>query len=372
MVTGNLQTSPMRLQRIILGEWMPALLLSTTVATAQTPRVDEGPKREDPSDPSHEIEATVDRGWRRPLASRNQFPVLLMFVSLAPDRAASLSRGHTSVDVGFDYSNIIAGQETEDEFLHLDLEYLRTNVVVKHGLPAHMEIGASIPLYYYYGGFFDGLVGGLHESLGLPNFLRGQTDNGLTRYEFVSGTGVPFLGDEAITAIGDIAVHFKKTLFENDRYAFAVRSDVKSPTGKPERLSGSGATDLGLGLAFDRITERWGLYSNASYHFLGQPDGFRVRNFFSLMLGLDYRLRSRLSAHLQFDHARPFVESELPLFSRAAQQVALGLRWRHSDRFVYEWRFVEDLSKVAPDFTVSFQVGIRWSTTASTEEAIPP
>lgn len=311
--------------------------------------------------PGDEIGATLERSWRRPLASRNQFPVSLMFVSLAPESASSLSRGRTRLNIDFDYSNIITGQETEDEFLYLDLEYLRTNVVVQYGLPANMEIGASFPFYVYYGGFLDGFVGGFHELLGLPNFLRGQTDNGLTRYEFVNGASSPFLGDEAVTAAGDMTVHFKKTLFENQRYAFAARSDVKFPTGNPKTLSGSGAMDAGIGIAFDRITERWGFYSNANYHFLGQPDTFSVKNFFSSMVGFDLRLKSRLTAHLQFDHAQSFVESELPLFNEAAQQVALGLRWRYSDRFVYEWRFVEDLSKPSPDFTFSFQIGIHWN-----------
>jgi hypothetical protein len=78
------------------------------------------------------------------------------------------------------------------------------------------------------------------------------------------------------------------------------------------------------------------------------------------MVGFDWRLKPRLTAHLQFDHTRPFVESELAIFKKGAQQLALGLRWRYSDRFVYEWRFVEDLSDAATDFTVAFQIGIRW------------
>lgn len=118
--------------------------------------------------------------------------------------------------------------------------------------------------------------------------------------------------------------------------------------------------DLGIGAAFDRITDRWAFYTNANFQFLGQPDEFRVKNFFSFMVGFDLRVKARMTAHLQFDHGWPFVGSDLPIFKGGAQQLALGFRWRHSDRFVYEWRFVEDLSDVSTDFTVAFRIGVRW------------
>ena len=240
-------------------------------------------------------------------------------------------------------------------------------MAVRHGLPKQIELGASIPFYIYYGGFLDGFVGGFHEFLGLPNFLRGMTENGQTRYEYVTPRATPFLGEESTAGVGDVTIHFKKTLYDKGRYAFAVRSDLKLPTGNAEKLSGSGTTDVGIGAAFDRITDRWALYVNASYHFLGQPENFESKNFFSFMGGADWRFKPRLTAHLQYDYARPFVVSTLPIFNDAASQLAVGLRWRYSDRFVYEWRFVEDFSDVSPDFTIAFQLGLRWDRARETE-----
>ncbi len=348
----------MSTQRHVLGTTTLTIFISGALVFAQVP--DEEPVQHVTSEPT-------DTSWRRPLASRNQFPVSLLFVSLAPDKASSLANGRTAFDISFDYSNIITGQDFENESLFLDLEYLRTAVVFKRGLPKRVELGASIPFYVYYGGFLDPFVGGFHNLFGLPNFLRGQTENGQTRYELITNAGTPFLGDESLTAVGDISVHFKKTLFEKERYAVAVRSDLKLPAGNPETLSGSGATDLGIGAAFDRITDRWAFYTNANFQFLGQPDAFRAKNYFSFMVGFDLRLKPRMTAHLQVDHARPFVESQLPIFNEGAQQLALGLRWRYSDRFVYEWRFVEDLSNVSTDFTVAFQIGVRWDRKSTPE-----
>lgn len=307
-----------------------------------------------------------DRRWRHPLASRNQFPGSLLFVSLTPDNAVTLGRGSTAVDVRFDYSNIITGEETENERLVLDLEYARTELLIRHGLADRIELGVSIPFYLYYGGFLDGFVGGFHELLGLPNFLRGQTDDGETRFEFFASDDVAFQGADSFTDVGDVTVHVKKTLFEKDRYAVAARADFKLPAGNPETMSGSGAIDWGVGAALDRVQDRWAFFANANYHFLGQPDAFRVNDYFSFMVGFDYRLKPQLTAHLQLDHARPFIDSQLPIFDEAAQQLAVGLRWRYSDRFVYEWRFAEDLSDVSPDFTFGFQLGILWNETRDT------
>jgi len=217
----------------------------------------------------------------------------------------------------------------------------------------------AVLVVHLYGHVAD--LDGFHELFGLPNFLRGMTEHGQTRYELVTGGRTPFLGNGSTTAVGDVTIHAKKTLFDRHRSAVALRSDLKLPTGNPETLSGSGATDVGIGVAFDRIGERWGVYANVNYHFLGQPDTFESKNFFSFMVGGDWRFKPRLTAHQQSEHAAPFIVSELPIFNDPAEQLAIGLRWRYSDRFVYEWRFVEDFSDVSPDFTAAFQVGLRWA-----------
>jgi len=293
--------------------------------------------------------------------SRNQFPLSLLFVSMTPDRAGTLPVGTTALDVNFDYSNIISGQETDNAFLILDLEYLRTDVSLRRGFSKGVELGISIPFLAYYGGFLDGFISGFHNALGLPNFLRSQTPNNEIRFEYQRADGAtPFVGNDSFSAVGDLSLHFKKTLLRRGRKTLAFRSILKLPTGDPETLSGSGATDLGIGAAFDRVSGRWGVYLNANYHFLGQPERFRAKDFFSFMAAVDWRFKPRLAAVLQVDHSRPFIGGELPIFRDSGQQVALGLRWRYSDRFVYEWRFVEDLSDISPDFTFAFSLGIRF------------
>ncbi len=322
------------------------LLLSASGASAQT-------------EPAEETADEVSTDWRKPLGNRNQTPLALFFVYLTPDRAGALGKGVLDLDMVFDYSNIIQEQQTENEFLRFDLEYLRTLISLKRGFGRGLELGFEVPFYIYYGGFLDSFVSGFHEALGLPNLLRGQTPYGLVGYEYVRGDVSVFSGTDSFGAVGEPTIRVKKSLYEGGRYALSVRGALKLPTGNPRRLNGSGATDIGLGAAFDRVGAKYGFYLNGSYHFLGTPEAFETRDYFSFTSGVDWRFKPRLAAVLQVDYARPPIRGEVLNLNDPGIQLALGLRYRHSESFAYEWRLVEDLSGFSPDFTLAFQLEVR-------------
>ncbi len=328
-----------------LARSLCALLLSASAVAGQTEVEEE--------------ETSASSSWRRPLGSRNQTPMALLFVYMTPDRAAAMEKGVLDLDIVFDYSNIIQEQQTENEFLRFDLEYLRTLVALKRGFGQGLELGFSVPFYLYYGGFLDSFVSSFHEAFGLPNLLRGQTPYGLVDFQYHRGDQVVLSGMNSFGAVGDVAIDVKKTLYDRRSRSLAVRGAVKLPTGDPQNLSGSGATDFGLGVAFDRIGPKYGLYMNANYHFLGNPERFETRDYFSVMVGADWRFKPRLAALLQADYAQPPVVGEVSNLNKPGTQLALGLRYRHSETFTYEWRLVEDLSSFSPDFTIAFQVEVR-------------
>lgn len=297
---------------------------------------------------------------RVPLASRNQMPLALLFVYLPPEGARSLAPGDWALRLRFDYSNIILDQETERERVYLDSEYLRQELDVRRGFGRGFEVAASLPFLVYYGGFLDPLVDRFHRAFGLPNFLRGQTPNGLSEIDYVRRGDVIVRRQGSFGGVGDLSLRVKKTLVDDGRVALAARGVVKLPTGRLERLTGSGVLDGGLGLAAERVGERFAIYGNVNYHFLGRPELLRTKSYLSFMVAADWRFKPRLAAVLQLDHARSPLEGEVNMFNKGSQQLALGLRWRPSERFVYEWRFVEDLASFSPDFTFGFEMGIRF------------
>ena len=152
----------------------------------------------------------------------------------------------------------------------------------------------------------------------------------------------------------------------------AARAAIKLPTGSRDSLVSSGGTDLGFGVELSRVGRKVGGFFNLSYHVTSDLDDVRSKNFFSWMAAVDWRFKPRFSAVLQYDQFQPLLESDIKVLSQSGRQVVLGLRWRRSDRFHFEWRFAEDLSSTSPDFSLGFQVTYQWKRAGREGEPTSP
>lgn len=306
-------------------------------------------------------EARAGEPWRKPLASRNQFPLALLFLSLEPERATTLGRGEKTISLDWSYSNILVLAEKGEESLVLDLESLRTVVQLEYGLGGGIQAGAAVPIFYAYGGFLDGFISGFHDALGIANSVRQREPEGLFRYQY-RVHGEPLLQpQDNVLAAGDLTLTVKKALKAQGQNELAARAAVKLPIGSLRKVTGSGAADLALGLSASRLGRRMGGYFNLGYHILGDPDGFRARNYFSILGAADFLVKENLVLVLQADYFGPFLESGLPVLDRGALQAVAGVRYRASERFTLEWRFTEDLSEASPDFTIGFRASWDFS-----------
>jgi hypothetical protein len=299
--------------------------------------------------------------WRKPIDNRNQFPLTLLFLNLRPTRAAVPGPNHRSFFINMDYSNILIADEDEPEFLLLDAEYLRTEFRFDTGLGKGFAASVELPFYLIYGGFLDPFISSYHQTFGLPNSARGRTPDNRFEYQYQVDGIDQLRRSGGTSALGDLSLHLQKFLLDGDAHELAVRTAVKLPTGSREKFTGSGETDLGIGLAWSRVGQRFGGYANLNYHFLGSPEGLQTKNYFSWMGAFDWRFKTNLAAVIQYDYIQPFIESRLETLERGAHQIALGLRWRRSERFQFEWRFAEDLFGAGPDFTVGFMVAMSWT-----------
>ncbi len=300
----------------------------------------------------------------------------LIFSSLEPERGTVSARGDLQFMVNISYSNIIATQDNltamnseSRELLLLDMEYLHTQLRVMAGLGKGFEAGATVPVISMYGGFLDGFIAGFHDVFNIPNEIRLESPRGLFRSQYIVNDQTILEQSNPGTALGDMSLEVKKALLggkQSGDTELGLRAQVKLPTGSPDRMTGSGSLDLGFGLAASKVGRRFGGYLNLNYHVLGQPAGYRVKNFTSLMVAFDYRFKPNLAMIIQYDQSQPFIVSSLPVMNRAAKQIIAGLRWRRSERFIYEFRFTEDLSMVSPDFTAGFQM--TWRVTSARKE----
>ena len=305
--------------------------------------------------------ASGDR-WRRPLAHRNQFPPALLFLSLEPERGDVLGKKEVLLSFDFSYSNILANHMLSSESLLIDMEYLRSLARIGLGLGRGFELDASLPVLTMYGGFLDGFVSGFHRVFGLPNNLRSKTPNGLFQYRYLVGDRILLERSKSGTTVGDVSFELKKTLLggERERNELALRGAMKLPTGSLDRLTGSGATDFGLGIAASRVGSRFGGYFNLNYQFLGSTSDLTAKDFLSFMGAFDFRFKRSLAMIVQIDQFQPILESAIGVLDQPGRELVVGLRWRHSDRLEYEWRLAEDLSTTSPDFSLGFQVGWGW------------
>jgi hypothetical protein len=300
-----------------------------------------------------------DDSWRKPLAARNQFPPALLFIALAPERATVLGKSERSLTLNFDYSNTLLPDSAPGESLVLDLEHLSSVLEFQAGLGRGFEVGAALPIYTMYGGFLDGFISGFHKTFGIPNSLRSETPNDLFRYHYRIGEETVLGRSDGSTGIGDFRLEVKKSLTGKSENELAVRAALELPTGSRERLTGNDAVDFGLGVAASRVGRRFGGYFNLNYLILGEPERLETKNVLALMGAFDYRFKPNVAAVIQFDQFLPFLESRIKVLNQPARQLILGLRWRRSERFHYEWRFAEDLSSTSPDFTFGFQMTIN-------------
>ena len=316
---------------------------------------------------------THDDAWRAPLANRNQFPPALLFIALEPERATVLSKGERRLFFNFDYSNILVLQDTVNEDLDLDLESLRVNLQINYGLGRDFEMAAALPIYSIHGGFLDSFISSYHNAFNLPNQVRGREPDNILRYRWQIDDRVITDQTEGFVALGDLTLQVKravrwKKLKETE---LAVRAGLKLPTGSRDHFVSSGGTDFAFGGEVSHLWKQVGAYFNVNYNITSDLEEVRSRNFFFFMGAVDWRFKPTLAAVLQYEQFQRFLESETKVLGQLARQLTIGIRWRRSDRFVFEWRLAEDVSTSAPDFTAGFQVTYNWKRAKKTKGISP-
>lgn len=299
----------------------------------------------------------ADAFWLEPLQSRDQFPIMLLFLGFEPERAVSLGRGETSCDLDLSLSNIIktsyvSAPDPSSDHVILDYEWWRVMPRFALGLGGGWEASLSLPLYYRSGGFLDSFISQFHEAFGFSDSVRRNTPNDLFRYELVIG-GVRVIGPlDPGWAVGDLVLALKKS-WNFSGTELGLRAAIKAPTGSATAAAGSGGFDLGLGAMLSGVGRHFGYTVNAAYYVLGPSSIPRLvpLNYISFMAGLEWLLSGRFALIAQVDFNSRFIDSLIPLLDHETGQLTAGFRWRLAERLAAEFRLSEDLATTNPDFT---------------------
>jgi hypothetical protein len=157
--------------------------------------------------------------------------------------------------------------------------------------------------------------------------------------------------------LGDVAVAGRLFLVDavGLRPSVDLLARVELPTGDPDRGLGLGAAAAEIGLQLTKPMGRLVALADASYTFVGRPDGFDVRDTWEYAVGLGFYPVRPLLVSVSFEEWRsvsPAVANGRDVLAAAHLKAGRSLRFFVSAQM--------PLSSSAPDVTAGGGVGVRF------------
>lgn len=284
---------------------------------------------------------------------RNHNPFLQVF-GLPSFQTADLAQpDQWDFGISVDIANDADDADRLVERLIIDAESRVLNLSLRRRLSDRLEVGIDVPYVRHSGGSLDSLIFNFHDLVGLSNSSR---DGPQDQYRlFFEKQGVTFFDTDVPTSgVGDVqisaALGFEK---------LTLRAAVKAPTGDPDKLTGSGAADLSLGVygggaasLFDRPFSYSGFLGMLA---LGDGEVMPELQRSVLPYGgaaLRWQVTSRFALATQMYVQGPYFEADLDELGGSTFQLAFGADVRFK-RSLLRFAIVEDIAAgAAPDFAL--------------------
>tara|TARA_B100000795_G_scaffold67335_1_gene46278 strand:+ start:316 stop:1413 length:1098 start_codon:yes stop_codon:yes gene_type:complete len=284
---------------------------------------------------------------------------------LPSSRAAKLVPNKALV---WQFQTDIANNFTEStdrfESIRIDGETYRANLSLRYGFGGKWEVGIDVPYIRHGPGQLDAFIEGFHDLFGLSQANRGDRPRNRLNYTYDSGVNALHL-NKSVSGIGEVRLNLGYKLRDNDTRTWSVRGGVKLPTGDPGKLTGSGGTDVFVGLYFSQSA----FLGNESLSFHGSLGALSMGN--GELVGIDveelaiygssilaWRIFPNFSLKAQFDFHSALYESELKEIGSFGGQLVLGGSVTLGRKTQLDLSVSEDvIVSTAPD--VVFSIGLR-------------
>lgn len=311
--------------------------------------------------------ALAEPGFRQGFPLRNHNPFLQIF-GLPPFEAATLAAdGALEYDLSVDVANHAdAGDNAFEEFV-VDGETYFLTLSLRRRVSDRLELGLELPLLSHQEGFLDNAIENWHDTFGMSNSKRrGPGDQLLFLYEgagserFELGAPASGLGDIRFSAALSIV-----EATETDGVSIAIRSGIKVPTGDPDELLGSGATDVSIGLYASRkyVFGRHGFGLSGFLGALRLGDGDVLSDIQRSVVpyggvAATWYATERLGITTQLSAQGAYYDSDLKELAGDSLQLAVGGDYRlRVSGLVLRFAVVEDVSANATtDFALHFSL----------------
>jgi len=304
-----------------------------------------------------------------PISIVNQSPVQLLFLQPIPDRAKTLPKGDGSIGLNTTITNTLVSQKSERYTGAVDMETIRTSLEVSYGVTPCLELGLSLPVAHYYSGFMDKPIREVERMFGKIRKVRQEEDANEFAYVVKKDDKVFMSGSKNSTGMGDIVLRAKKNVRDEGNVwpCLSARVAVKLPTGDEDRAFGSGKVDWGLGLLLQKNMNRMNAYFNVDVTFPGDAfddAGISLREFYTIMIGAEYKLTPRSSALAQINWiTRPFKDTGLEMLDKRIFELLVGLNYFTKSGIFIQTGGIEDMfdsCESGADFTFFLNAGMNF------------
>lgn len=302
-----------------------------------------------------------------PLRVRNVNPIVQLYGMPRPVGATVLQQG-TEVTFNVEIANNFQSEGQRGTFVFLDGETYLASHRIRGALNDRWEWGAEIPYVAHTNGVLDGVVDEFHDLFGLPDGDRTLAPRGRLDY-LVQSNGVVYADfSSSVHSLGDLRGFVGYQVFEQPGQAFALRGQIKIPTGKVEDLSGSEGTDVSVWgeyqYDFTTLPLDFTLTLSGGVSYLGEgeliPDAQESWLWFG-HLGLQIPLHSRVEFHAQLDAHTDVLDTGNPLIAEGGLLGTLGGRIGITERLWLDLALIEDLeNESASDVIFQILLGARF------------
>ena len=295
-----------------------------------------------------------------PLPTRNQQPLHLMFYNFPADRAEVLPDGQREFAFRFEGSSNMVKKAEAGTIVDLDLECWNYTLEYQQGTPWG-ELSVQVPIRSNTHGFMDNIIDGWHGLLGLPRGNRPEYPANDYHFFVRNGNGDVLNFPSDRFELADVSVAWKGEVNSGPRSTLAYRAALKLPTGNADDGLGSGGADFGVGLAYERLWNRWASYANLNYIIIGNPDfaGFEANNVWTGSIACEYRLRPTWWVTGQVNFAQYPLSTGVGTLDRDSNELLFGFHKLLGKRLLFSGGFTEDMrTDTAPDFGIIGE--LRW------------
>lgn len=253
------------------------------------------------------------------------------------------------------------------EELLLDGETWRSALRLRARLGERLEVGVELPWIRHTGGRLDRLIDEWHALFGLPDGIRDERPRNTLRYAYLTDGGTALDYAESGGGVGDLRLSAGWLLSRDERATLSLDLAMELPTGDGADLTGNGATDYSLGLAWQRHAldgdGRWSAWLAAGVARFGESDIPAVvsRDWGAwAQAGLGWRITPGVELAAQLQAASAPVDSDLDSWGRGSVMLGLGAGFRLGRRYRLDVGFTEDIDvESAPDITFLVRLSRR-------------